>query len=296
QADLDFLNSTCYHGGSRIPWESGITVVTPLNRNRWNMNTEATLSFQKQQQALLRIFVSEHKWGDDLPTEEEAVLMLSQGDDSAKPIPAIFMFVPGMQVVVNQNTHQGLKLVNGARYTALDVILDKNFPGQRISGNTILHFGPPAGVLLTSEMTKEFQFVGMPPGTILLTATGIKIEAQRKRPWQRNAVTRRGIPCVAAFACTDYKVQGRTLDQVALELRGTRTMVMNNEVVASQCDPYSLYVQLSRYRTLESIRLLSKVRERDFIGNSMPENMTAAEKRLEQLSEATVGAAETWGW
>lgn len=42
--------------------------------------------------------------------------------------------------------------------------------------------------------------------------------------------------------------------------------------------------------------LLSRVRERDFVGNIVPENMTAAEKRLDQLSEATVADAETWDW
>jgi len=223
-------------------------------------------------------------------------MMLSYGDDSAIPVPAIFMFVPGMPVVVNQNTHQGLKLVNGASYTAVDVILDKAHPGHRVSGDTILHFGPPAGILLASETTRDFHFVGMPDGTILLTPISTRIERQRKRPWQENSVTRRGLPCVAAFACTDYKVQGRTLDRVALELRGTRTTVVNGEAVASQCDPYSLYVQLSRCQTLDGVMLLSRVRQRDFVGNIVPQNITAAEKRLEQLGDATVADAETWDW
>ncbi|RKK11156.1 hypothetical protein BFJ66_g18345, partial [Fusarium oxysporum f. sp. cepae] len=34
RADLDLLNSRCYREGRRIPWETCITVVTPLNRNR----------------------------------------------------------------------------------------------------------------------------------------------------------------------------------------------------------------------------------------------------------------------
>ncbi|KAF1950771.1 hypothetical protein CC80DRAFT_222298 [Byssothecium circinans] len=86
QSDVDLLNSTCYQEGRRIPWESGITVVTPLNRNRWNLNVEATLSFQRQWQALLRIFISEHKWKDGQPTEEEAIIILNQGDDSSIPV------------------------------------------------------------------------------------------------------------------------------------------------------------------------------------------------------------------
>jgi hypothetical protein len=233
QSDVDLLNSRCYQKGKRIPWESGITVVTPLNRNRWNLNMEAILAFQRQHQATLRIFISDHKWKDGQPTEEEALMMLNHGDDSAIPVPAIFMFVPGMPVVVNQNTHQGLKLVNGASYTALEVIVDKTYPGYQVSADTILHFEPPAGILLASETTEGFHFVGMPPGTILLTPMSTRIECQRKRPWQQHDVTRKGLPCTPAFACTDYKVQGRTLSRVALELRGTRTTNIDGKVVPS---------------------------------------------------------------
>ncbi|KAM4066727.1 hypothetical protein HRG_012156 [Hirsutella rhossiliensis] len=179
--------------GRRIPWETGITVVTPLNRNRWNLNMEASLAFRVQQRSTMRIFISEHKWKEGLPTEEEAIMVLNQGDDSAIPVPAVFMFVAGMPVVVNHNTHQGLKLVNGAGYSAVEVIVDKASPGHRISSDMTIHFGPPAGILLESATTKDLHF---------------------------NDVSRKGLPCAAAFACTDYKVQGRTPERVALELRG----------------------------------------------------------------------------
>src|SRR4029434_4861292 len=158
-------------------------------------------------------------------------MILNQGDDSAIPVPGVFMFVPGMPVVVNHNTHQGLKLVNGASYTALDVILDKAHPGHRISADTMVHFGPPAGIILASEATKNFHFVGMPPGTVLLIPMSVSIQCQRKRPWQQNDVSRKGLPCTAAFACTDYKVQSRTLERVALELRGMRTTNVDGHIV-----------------------------------------------------------------
>ncbi|OWT42256.1 ATP-dependent DNA helicase PIF1 [Pochonia chlamydosporia 170] len=271
QSDLDLLNARCYRKDRRIPWESGITVVTPLNRNRWNLNMEATVAFWRKHQSTLRIFMS-----------------------AAIPVPAVFMFVPGMPVVINQNIHQGLKLVNGAGYTAVDVIPDKVYPGHRVSADIILHFGPPAGILLSGITTKSFHFVGMPPGTILLTPVSVSIRAQRSRPWQVTDVSRKGLPCTAAFACTDYKVQGRTLDQVALELRGTRTTIVDGKSVPSQCDPYSLYVQLSRCPSLDGIMLLSKVRYRDFVGNRVPESMAGAEARLESLSNKVIDQASGW--
>ncbi|KAK4067354.1 hypothetical protein Purlil1_13889 [Purpureocillium lilacinum] len=164
----------------------------------------------------------------------------------------------------------------------------------------MIHFGPPAGIVLESETTKDFHFVGMPPGTILLTPMSVKITCQRKRPWQQNDVSRRGLPCAAAFACTDYKVQGGTLERVALELRGTRTTTIGGLTVPSQCDPYSLYVQWSRCPTLDGIMLVSRARERDLVGNRVPEEMSAAQGRLEGLSAKTVEEALRWlggtGW
>ncbi|XP_044717915.1 uncharacterized protein HRG_08557 [Hirsutella rhossiliensis] len=120
------------------------------------------------------------------------------------------------------------------------------------------------------------------------------LESETTKDVQFNDVSRKGLPCTAAFACTDYKVQGRTLERVALELRGTRTSNIEGRAVSSQCDPYSLYVQLSRCPTLDGIMLVSKVRERDLVGNKVPDEMTDAEARLGRLSDKTVREALEW--
>lgn len=44
-----------------------------------------------------------------------------------------------------------------------------------------------------------------------------------------------------------------------------------------------------RCRSLDGIMVLSRVRERDIVGNAVPESMDAAEKKLERPSEATIG-------
>ncbi|KAH8749119.1 hypothetical protein F5883DRAFT_436061, partial [Diaporthe sp. PMI_573] len=121
-------------------------------------------------------------------------------------------------VVVNHNTHQGLKLVKGATYMGLDVILDKVCPGHRIEADITVHFGPPAGIILESETT----------------STSIKIQCQRKRSRQQNEVTRKGLPCAATFACTDYKVQGKTLERIALEGRGRQISMDASSVANNQ--------------------------------------------------------------
>ena len=60
----------------------------------------------------------------------------------------------------------------------------------------------------------------------------------------------------------------------------------------SQCDPRSLYVQLS----LDGIMLFSKARKRDVAGNNVSEDMMAAEERLEMLSDKTIAEAERCDW
>jgi hypothetical protein len=81
-----------------------------------------------------------------------------------------------MPVIVNRNTYQGLKLTNNASYKVLDVILNKAYPGHRINADTILHFNPPAGILLVAESIKDFHFVSIPPDAILLTPISTRIE------------------------------------------------------------------------------------------------------------------------
>ncbi|KAH6708562.1 hypothetical protein EV126DRAFT_484684, partial [Verticillium dahliae] len=158
-------------------------------------------------------------------------------------------------LIIDEQARAALKLENGARYTAVEAILDKTHPGHHVDTITVMHFGPPARLLLASETTNGFCF------------------GQRKRSWQEHNVTRRGLPYAAAFACTDYKVQGRTLERVVLELRGTRT---------TNIDGYG-------------IMLLSEARERDFTGDTVPEDMIDAERRLERLSEETIRDAEEAG-
>ncbi|KAF6783481.1 DNA repair and recombination protein, partial [Colletotrichum musicola] len=143
-------------------------------------------------------------------------------------------------------------------------------------------FGPPAGIILKSNTTRDFDFVGLPTGTVLLTPITVKMDCCSRRPWQTTTARRRGLPCTAAFACTDYKVQGRTLTNAALELR------RNRGTSATPCDPYSLYVQLSRCRSLEGITLLSPARNADFVGNVVPTEMREAEERLAELGNHTM--------
>ena len=105
-------------------------------------------------------------------------MILNHGDDSDSPVPVVFMFVTGMPVVVNQNTHQELRLVNGASCTAAEMVVE-GVTAHRVSAALMIHFGPPAGIILESETTRDLHFVGMLAGTILVN--------EHKNPVPTNA-------------------------------------------------------------------------------------------------------------
>jgi len=63
-------------------------------------------------------------------------------------------------------------------------------------------------------------------------ATGFSLRAPGNRT-PSSAGVRQNLPCVAAFACINSKVQDRTLGRVALELRGTQTTIVNKKAVPS---------------------------------------------------------------
>ncbi|KAI6586949.1 hypothetical protein MCOR04_004429 [Pyricularia oryzae] len=120
----------------------------------------------------------------------------------------------------------------------------------------------------------------------------MKIEPVGKRSWQTRIAYRRGLPCAAAFAYTDYKIQRRSLDRIALKFRGTLTTKVDGVPVAFTCDPYSLYVQLSRCTILGGIKLFSEVRKKDFVDNRVPQAIAEAETVLGRLNEVMVEVYE----
>ncbi|KAJ3552293.1 hypothetical protein NPX13_g11152 [Xylaria arbuscula] len=54
-----------------------------------------------------------------------------------------------------------------------------------------------------------------------------------------------------------------------------------------KCDFTSLYVQLSRCRTLQGIKLLSPIRQQDFIGSKLDQTIVDAMQRLRNLADET---------
>lgn len=189
-----------------------------------------------------------------------------------------------MPVVVNKNIYTGLKVVNGAEFTAADIIPDPKHPGYHLADDVTIHFGPPLGILLQSRDTASLAVPVLPAEMVLIRPISHILDPTDPHfKFLSTKCTRRGLPVVPAFVLTDYKSQSKTFAEVLLELRGNR--MTNGE--PSKCDFTSLYVQLSRCTTLRGIKLLSPIRPQDFINNRLDQTMVNAMQRLKNLAAET---------
>ncbi|KJZ68959.1 hypothetical protein HIM_11656 [Hirsutella minnesotensis 3608] len=227
QQDLDLLNANII-GRSQVTFHDGLRAITPLNRTRWALNMEAVVGWARFNKRHISIFVSTHTWRNGTLSQSIVAQTIGQGDDST--------------------------FVNGAEFTAVDVVPDPNHPGYHLADDVTVHFGPPLGILLQSKETQGLTIPSLPVGTVLIRPMSHTLDPT--------------LPHFKFFA---------------LELRGNR--VANGE--PSKCDFTSLYVQLSRCTTLQGIKLLSPVRHQDFIGNSLDQAMAGGMQRLKYLAAET---------
>lgn len=99
-------------------------------------------------------------------------------------------------------------------------------------------------------------------------------------PYQQNALGA-DYPLFQSLLLLTIKLKARrSLTEVLLELQGNRTT--NGE--DSKCDFTTLYVQLSRCTTLQGIKLLSPIRQQDFIGNRLDQTIVDGMQRLRVLA------------
>ncbi|KAM5341409.1 hypothetical protein ACJ41O_014440 [Fusarium nematophilum] len=116
----------------------------------------------------ISIFISTHTWRSRALSQLEVAQTIKQGDNSSCKIPRVFFYAQGMPVIINKNTYTGLRVMNGAEFTAMDVIPDPKFPGYYLADNVTIHFGPPLGILLESQDTKDLAIPALPTGTVLI--------------------------------------------------------------------------------------------------------------------------------
>jgi hypothetical protein len=187
-ADYEMLKARRIQAQDR-DFTTGMRAITqPTNRTKQLFNIEAALQWAPKHRKHMSIFLSMHEWIrtkkssftlDGTSRTEKHCLYIP--DDSKIKIPPLYIHIPGTPVMTTENEHPGLKHVNGAEFKGVAVIPDARYPGYAISEGITIHFGPPAGLLVTSEDIKDIQVPGLDRGTILITPKQTVISKKKKK-------------------------------------------------------------------------------------------------------------------
>jgi hypothetical protein len=230
------------------PWNNA-TLVTPRHAVRVRWNAAAVRRHSLHTGSQLYAFHAEDTAGSDrqalsLPNRITVAGMRSKETGRLEEIVELAV---GMKVMITENIATEADLANGTRGEIVGIVLDARDGLANTSvqdGPIKLHF-PPAVVLFKPGKSSFPKLVNLEEGVIPVFPTEASFFIDGKNTGTK--ITRRQVAMTAAYAFTDYKSQGQTLEQVVVDLakpaRGALT-------------PFNAYVALSRSRGRSSIRLL----------------------------------------
>lgn len=246
---------------SEKDFSTGLRAITRHNKTRTCFNLEAVFQWAQAFDKHASIFVSRHEFGrvdgqQATQLYEDIKAALSAPDNSEVKVPSFYIHVEGAPVMTTMNTHQGLGLVNGGEFKSIAVIPDRRYPGHAVSDKITVHFGPPAALLVSSPSTLSHQIEGLPPGVLFITPVTAVLPQKAGYPVRR--CTRIGLPCVTAFAMTAHKAQGRSFDKAMIDIASLAAGINGPTYTGFE----SLYVQISRVKSLEGL-YLSEIMSQD---------------------------------
>lgn len=143
----------------------------------------------------------------------------------------------------------------------------------------ILCTKPPVCVLIKPRRLRQSEFEGLEAAVMPV------FPLEKSITLKGYSVRRRQVPMCPAFCLTDYKIQGSTLTTAILDLKDDPTSKARDHH-KKYC---SIYVQLSRPRSLEGLHLLQRIEMRDL--QFFPNHRLLAEmERLKGLQQETIAA------
>jgi hypothetical protein len=228
------------------PWDEAV-LITPCNGTHalWN---EDMLSWYCRRTGEVCYTLYAHDTSKCQPLSRQQRLTIAHMKlEKTAHLPNKVELAIGMKTMVLSNIAPSIDLANGSRGIITDIILDPQECALPNSSNTVFLQYPPAAVIFRPYNASKIQLPGLPSGvvpifpmrsTFCVGGTG------------GITVHREQMPITAAYAFTDYKAQGQTMECVLVDLSKPPTGALNR---------FNAYIALSRGRGRNTIRLLREV-------------------------------------
>jgi ATP-dependent exoDNAse (exonuclease V) alpha subunit len=178
--------------------------------------------------------------------------------------------------MVTLNIHTELDLANGVRGVIKGIVLDERERLITTEETQIIRLQyPPRYVLVQLDRTKAPILHGL--GENIIPIVPVKKSFTVNKDGEKITVHRSQLPLTLAYAFTDYRSQGQTLEPVIVDI---------GPPPYGRLTPFNIYVALSRGTGQETIRLL-----RDFdvslLQQHPSEFLRLEDERLQKMNDAT---------
>ncbi|KAJ3565934.1 hypothetical protein NP233_g7319 [Leucocoprinus birnbaumii] len=273
---LTLTNPECVQPDySNGPWANPV-LVTSRHAVKDAWNKEALIKHCSQTNQIWYICPAFDTVKNRRPTlEEQEIIIKGLSDDF--PLEEEIQIAVGAQVLVEMNIATEAGLANGTRGTVMEIVLDEHEGQLSIAGDGSCRLTyPPALIWFKPENPCVHVFDLSKPGLLPVTPTSqrfsIAVQGQDNVAGKRTQ-----LPLVLAYAFTDYKSQGQTLEAVLVDLahppdRGVRLT------------PISAYVALSRVKDSHFLRILRDFDESLFT-TPPPSRLLEEDRRLAKLDQ-----------
>ena len=169
----------------------------------------------------------------------------------------------GMRVMVTENIAMNHGVVNGAEGTVMDIKFDVDNQGRRYAKVVYVHL-PGSGICIP----------GLTLDVVPLFPVSVRIEYKfaGSTGLAAKGFSRKQVPIVPAYAYTDFKSQGRTLDVAIVDLASARGQ--------------GVYVMLSRVKAISGLVILRWFPPTK-IFHRLPQELRDELSRINRLNEST---------
>ena len=259
---------------SESPWDDAV-LVTPRNAVRTFWNEQMLDSHcRKTGEAHYIFYALDSYKGQPLSRQERLTVAHMKLEQTAN-LPNKVDLAVGMKVMVLQNIATHADLANGSRGIITDIILHPDEDAVTNAENKVYLKYPPAAILFSPFSGSDVQLPGLPKGIIPIFPSRNTFSLGGKH---RITVHRHQLALTAAYAFTDYKAQGQTMECVIVDL---------GKPPSGGLTGFNVYVALSRSRGRSTIRLLRDFDEKLFTEHPS-EDLRREDIRLSMLEKKTL--------
>ncbi|RDB16871.1 ATP-dependent DNA helicase PIF1 [Hypsizygus marmoreus] len=213
----------------------------------------------------------------DPVTNAQRLIIVGMNEKRTGKLPERVQIAVGMKAMVLLNIATEAELANGTRGVIVDIVLDYREDVHDIAADGTIHLQyPPAVICFKPDIPSPVEFPGLSKGLIPIAPTEVTFRITTP-DGKSHQIRRRQLAVTPAYAFTDYKSQGQTIETVIVDIA---------KPPCGELTPFHAYVALSRSRGRKTIRLLRDFEDKLFTTHPS-EDLRIEDLRLERLDRST---------